>query len=80
MEGKEGRRKEIHFWQLPLTCRADASACRCWVVKNGCNLTLLGTWEFAVERRIDGEGMNFDQSVNDECNGKGHFCLSPSPT
>lgn len=46
-------------------------------MKNGCDLTLLDNCEFAVERRIDGEGMNFCQSVNGVCNGKE---LSASPT
>lgn len=44
--------------------QGDASACRCLVVKNGCDLTLLDTWEFIVERRID-EGTNFGQLVNE---------------
>lgn len=78
--GRAGGGKEIHAWQLPLKCKGDANVCRCLVVKNGCDLTLLGTWEFAVERRIDGEGMNFGQSVNEECNGKELFHPSPSPT
>lgn len=39
-------------------------------MENGCDLTLLDTWEFAVERRIDGEGTGFGQSVNEECNGE----------
>lgn len=49
------------------------------MVKNGCDLTLLGTWEFAVERRIDGEGTSFGQSVNEERNGEELFHLSPLP-
>lgn len=48
-------------------------------MKNGCDLTLLDTREFAVERRIDGEGMNFGQSINAEPNGEELFHLSPLP-
>lgn len=48
-------------------------------MKNGCDLTLLDTREFAVERRIDGEGTDFGQSVNEERNGEELFHLSPLP-
>lgn len=49
------------------------------MVKHGCDLTLFDTWEFAVERRIDGEGTDFGQSVNEEHNGEELFHLSPLP-
>lgn len=49
------------------------------MVKHGYDLTLFDTWEFAVERRIDGEGTDFGQSVNEEHNGEELFHLSPLP-
>lgn len=45
---------------------------------SGCDLTLLDTWDFIVERRID-EGMNTSQFVKEQGSGKELFHLSPPP-